>query len=91
MQNAWDNVIYTCSTMLLFENENQIDYWCRRHNIPKGDVQPISKIWEFSKVWYGNHLNPNWEKWTSEEAAQIFKDFGLVSKTWKIPVSNTRF
>ena len=22
MQNAWDNVIYTCSTMLLFENEN---------------------------------------------------------------------
>lgn len=91
MQNAWDNVIYTCSTMLLFENEKQIDDWCRQHNIAKGDVQPMSKIWEFSKVWYGNHLNPNWKKWTSEEAAQIFETFGLVSEIWKIPVSKTRF
>lgn len=57
MQNAWDNVIYTCSTMLLFENESQIDIWCHRHNIPKGDIQPIRKIWEFSKVWYGNDPN----------------------------------
>jgi len=91
MQNAWDNVIYTCSTMLLFENENQIDGWCQRHNISKGDIQPITKIWEFSKVWYGNHLNPDWQKWTSEEAARIFEKFGLVSGIWHIPVSNTRF
>jgi hypothetical protein len=91
MQNAWDNVIYTCSTMLLFESENQIDQWCHRHNIPKGDIQPINKIWEFSKAWYGNHLNPDWKKWTSEEAIQIFEKFDLVSETWKIPVTNTRF
>lgn len=91
MQTAWDNVIYTCSTMLLFENENQIDTWCRRHNIPKGDVQALDKIWEFSRVWYGNHLNPNWEKWTSEEALQIFEKFGLVSETWKIAASKARF
>ena len=91
MQEAWDNVIYTCSTMLVFENEEQIDEWCRRHDIPKGDVQPISNVWAFSKVWYGNHLNPNWTKWTAEEAVQIFNQFGLVSDTWKIPVSATRF
>ena len=91
MQKAWDNVIYTCSTMLVFENEGQIDEWCRRHDIPKGDVQPISNVWAFSKVWYGNHLNPNWTKWTAEEAVQIFNQFGLVSDTWKIPVSATRF
>ncbi len=91
MQNAWDNVIYTCSTMLLFENENQIDNWCHRHNFPKGDVQPISRIWEFSKVWYGNHLNTNWKKWTSEEAVKIFDEFKLKSDTWKIPISQARF
>lgn len=91
MKNAWDNVIYTCSTMLLFENETQIDDWCRRHHIPKGDVQPLNTIWEFSKIWYGNHLNPNWTKWTVEEAVQIFEKFGLVSETWKIAVSAARF
>lgn len=91
MKNAWDNVIYTCSTMLLFENENQIDLWCKNHRIPKGDIQTLEKIWEFSKVWYGNHLNPDWKKWTLGEAAEIFKQFGLTNEIWNIPVSNSRF
>lgn len=91
MVNAWDNVIYTCSTMLLFENEDQIDAWSKRHRIAKGDVQPIAKIWEFAKVWYGNHLNPKWKKWTAEEAKAIFDQFGLTSETWRISASALRF
>ncbi len=27
MANAWDNVIYTCSNMLLFKNEAEVDSW----------------------------------------------------------------
>lgn len=91
MKNVWDNVIYTCSTMLLFENESQINLWCKKHRIQKGDIQPIEKIWEFSKVWYGNHLNPDWKKWTSKEAAEIFKQFNLKNEIWNIPVSDNRF
>jgi hypothetical protein len=91
MINAWDNVIYTCSTMLLFESESQIDEWSKKHRIRKGDVQPITKIWEFAKVWYSNHLNPEWKKWTSEEAKTIFDQFGLTSEIWRIPASASRF
>ena len=29
MVNAWDNVLFTCSMMLLFEDEAQVDQWCR--------------------------------------------------------------
>ena len=57
MINAWDNVIYTCSNMLLFEEKTQVEDWSKKHNIPLGDVQPIDKIWAFAKKWYGNHLN----------------------------------
>ena len=57
MKNAWDNVVYTCSNMLVFESEEQIDDWTKKHNILKGDVQPIENIWNFSKKWYGNHLS----------------------------------
>ncbi len=57
-RHAWNNVIYTCSTMLLFESEQQINTWRQRHRIAKGDVQPIAIVWEFAKVWYGNHLSP---------------------------------
>ena len=91
MKNAWDNVIYTCSNMLLFEDETQIDEWSKRHNIPKGDFQPIEKIWSFSKVWYGNHLNPNWTKWSIQEANDIFRQFDLHDEIWELEESNERF
>lgn len=91
MSSAWGNVIYTCSTMLLFESEQHIDRWSDSHRIAKGDVQSITRIWEFSRVWYGNHLNPEWKKWTAEEAQHIFDRFELRGPIWKIPVSDSRF
>lgn len=91
MTKAWDNVIYTCSNMLLFRNENEVNAWSQRHDIPRGDIQPIERIWEFSKVWYGNHLNPNWKKWTTKEAKEIFLRFGLTGDTWNLEESAKRF
>ena len=91
MRHAWDNVIYTCSTMLLFEDETAVDIWCRKHRIAKGDVQSITKIWAFAKVWYGNHMNPDWKKWTAKEAQKIFEQFGLGGDIWKIPITDKRF
>lgn len=91
MHQAWDNVIFTCSTILLFENESEVDAWCQRHAIAKGDLQPVFTIWEFAKVWYGRHLDPHWKKWSVDEAAQIFKRFGLTSPTWELQSGNARF
>jgi len=91
MKNAWDNVIYTCSNMLLFDSEREIDHWCRRHRIQKGDVQPISNVWEFAKVWYGHHLDENWTKWSAVDAKRIFEQFGLHGPIWDIPTTPTRF
>ena len=91
MKNAWDNVIYTCSNMLMFENEKQVEAWTKKHCIPKGDIQPIDKIWQFSKKWYGNHLNPKWTKWTVEEAKAMFREFDLNHSIWKMDDTNERF
>lgn len=91
MRKVWDNVIYTCSTILLFDSEARIDDWCHRHRIPKGDVQPLSRVWEMSKVWYGQHLSPDWKKWSGEEAKAIFEKFGLTGSTWDVPTSAARF
>ena len=91
MKKAWDNVVYTCSNMLVFKDEEQINKWTVRHNIPKGDAQPINNVWQFSKKWYGNHLNPQWEKWTMQEAKDIFSEFNLTNKIWDIETSASRF
>lgn len=91
MLQAWENVTYTCSTMLMFESEADIDSWCERHGMEKGDVQAINNVWEFSKVWYGNHLNPDWVKWSVNEAKEIFQRFNLVNPIWNMPSSDGRF
>ncbi|MBK8020709.1 MAG: alkylmercury lyase family protein [Chloroflexi bacterium] len=91
MVKAWDNVIYTCSTMLLFDDPADVDRWCAQHRIDKGDVQPLERIWEFAQRWYGNHLNPAWEKWTNRQAQEIFDHFGLTHDVWYLPGSDTRF
>lgn len=91
MQQAWDNVTYTCSNMLLFESEQDITSWCQRHKMPVGDIQPLQHIWEFSKVWYGNHLRPDWHKWSIDEARELFQQFGLQGPIWELPVQSGRF
>lgn len=91
MTAAWDNVIFTCSTMLLFADEADIDAWCRRHNLPKGDVQPAEVVCAFAQVWYGKHLRPDWRKWTLAEARALFERFNLTHPVWQIPASEGRF
>ena len=91
MKKAWDNVVYTCSNMLVFENRNQVGEWSTKHNIPQGDLQPIENIWNFSKKWYGRHLDPTWTKWTVEEARQIFKEYELTGQIWDLGESKERF
>jgi len=91
MMQAWDNVVYTCSTMLLFDAPADVDRWCAQHRIARGDVQPAAHIWAFARRWYGSHLNPQWEKWTNAQAKAIFDEFGLGHPVWNLPTSSERF
>ncbi len=91
MKRCWDNVIYTCSTMLLFDSEDAIDRWSERHAIPRGNAQPIQRVYDFAKVWYGRHLDSDWRKWTTEEAREIFARFGLEGPIWDLPRTDERF
>jgi hypothetical protein len=91
MRKVWDNVIYTCSTQLLFDSEIDIDDWCRRHQIARGSVQPFARVCEFARVWYGRHLDPDWKKWSADEARAIFTKFGLTDAIWDLPTGGARF
>lgn len=91
MTRAWENVIYTCSTMLMFDTEAAIEAWCARHGTPRGDTQPVQRVYEFATVWYGRHLDEDWRKWTTEEARAIFARFGFTGPIWQLPASAERF
>ena len=91
MARAWDNVIYTCTTMLLFESEAEIDAWSERHRLPRGDARPLAAVYDFAREWYGQHLSPQWRKWTTDEARAIFRRHGFTGPIWELPRSAERF
>lgn len=91
MRKAWDNVIYTCSVMLLFRDEAQVDDWCTRRGIPKGDVRPIEQVWTFAAEWYGRHADANWAKWSMQEAAEMFGRHNLTGPIWSLSGEADRF
>jgi hypothetical protein len=91
MRNAWDNVIYTCSIMLMFRNESQVDDWCATRGISKGDVRPIEQVWQFASEWYARHADANWKKWSVQEAGEIFRRHGLTGPIWMLPEEAGRF
>lgn len=82
--NWWDDVIYACATILLFKSEEEVDRWCKNHDITKGTVLPIEQAWRLAKVWYGDYLDPNWKRKTPEEVKRIFKDLGLTGSFWQL-------
>ncbi|KAI8871456.1 putative transmembrane protein [Ramicandelaber brevisporus] len=91
MRKAWDNVIYTCSIMLIFRDEAQVDEWCESRGIPKGDVRPIEQIWTFATEWYGRHADVDWKKWSVREAAEMFQRHGLTGPIWTLTEESERF
>ena len=91
MKRAWDNIIYTCSVMLPFRNEAQVDAWCASRGIPRGDVRPIEQIWEFAAEWYGRHSDPKWTKWSVREAIELFARHHLDGPTWSLVDEGERF
>ena len=91
MTRAWDNVIHFDSLVLVFESEAQIDAWTKRHNIARGDTQPIQRVYDLAAAWYSRHLDQDWHKWTVAEARVIFKKVGLSGPIWDLPQSAERF
>lgn len=80
----WDNVVYTCPMMLIFKNENEVNDWCKQHNKPKGEVLPITQVWELAKIWYGNYLDTDFKRKTKDVAESMFAQVGLTSPFWKL-------
>jgi len=91
MKSAWDSVIYTCSLMLVFRSEVEVDDWCTVRSLPRGDARPIQQIWNFASEWYSRHADRNWEKWSIAEAIEIFRRHHLTHPVWQIANDGGRF
>jgi hypothetical protein len=91
VREAWDDVQLFCASVIPFRAISDIDPWCRRHGIRRGEAMPISQLAELARRWYGNHLDRNWIKWTQAEAQAIFRASGLSGAFWQLVSPSERF
>lgn len=88
---AWDNVHAHCSMVLPFRSTEEIDDWSKRHGLPRGEAVPLRQVAALARVWYGSHANPDWHKWSVDEAQAIFHQVGLRSEFWNLQSKSGRF
>ena len=63
----------------------------QRQDVPRGDVEPLSKVLPLARAWYGRHLDVDWKKWTIDEARAIFERLGLRGDSWQLPAAAGTF
>ena len=81
---AWNNVHEHCSMVLPFRSAEEIPQWSKRHRLPLGEAVPLHQVAELAAVWYGQHAEPDWHKWSVAEAQAIFQRVGLRSDFWNL-------
>jgi hypothetical protein len=91
VHKAWDNVVHWCAMVQPFRVAEDAAAWSTRHGLAVGDVAPIDRVLALARVWYGRHLDPNWRKWSIDEARAMFTSVGLTSPTWDLPAADGRF
>jgi hypothetical protein len=83
-RRAWDNPHQHCALMLPFRTASEIDLWCQRHGLPRGEAVPLRQVAELANRWYGGYAERSWRKWTVEQAQIIFAERGLTSPFWEL-------
>jgi hypothetical protein len=68
--------------MLLFQLEEWVDKWCKRHHLGRGEILTIDQVWELSKLWYHNRMSVDYHGRSAEQVAEIFRQAGLTSAFW---------
>ena len=69
--------------MLLFRDEEEITIWVNRTGETRGEFLTLQKVWELSKLWYGNRMSPDYRGRSAGEAEAIFMQLGLTSTFWQ--------
>jgi hypothetical protein len=90
-RDAWNNVVHWCATVQPFRDPRDVLSWSARHHLPHGEIVGIDRVLSLARGWYGGYLEPEWRKWTVDEARAIFTSVGLETSHWQLPPGDSRF
>lgn len=76
--------------MLLFRSEDHVDRWCADRTIQKGAVFTPAQMWTVATLWHGRRLDPDWRRFTPDEAQAVFEAAGLTGPFWRLDSTGSR-
>jgi hypothetical protein len=83
-RDFWKDIDYTVSTVLLFHSEEHAERWRERAKPPASTTLAIEQATALAHAWYGNKLDPDWRRFTADEAEALFDDLGLDPEFWRL-------
>jgi Alkylmercury lyase len=78
----WSNPYNPCGCILFFSADSQIDSWCARHGLPRGEAIDIATGVALAEEWFGDYMALTWKRKSRDEARQVFLSLGLSSEFW---------
>ena len=69
--------------MLLFRDEEQVEYWVDQTGESAGYILTLQQVWELSKLWYTDRMSPHYRGRSIMEVQAIFTRLGLTDDFWK--------
>ena len=70
--------------MLLFRDEELVDRWCEARELPRGAVLTPELAWRLAHAWYKNKVQPDYRRFTLEEAESLLASLGLTDPYWNL-------
>jgi hypothetical protein len=70
--------------MLLFRGEEHIERWREQWNQPRGATLAVDQARKLGEVWYGKKMEPDWQRFTIDEAEAALASLGLNGEFWSL-------
>ena len=70
--------------MLLFRSEEHVERWLTQRALQHGYAFSIDQCWGIADDWYRRKLDPDWRRFTPDEAHAIFARHGLTGDFWRL-------
>jgi hypothetical protein len=83
-RDFWKDIDYTMSTILLFHSEEHAERWREREKPPASTTLAIEQATALAHAWYRNKLDPDWHRFTTDEAETLFDELGLDAEFWRL-------
>jgi hypothetical protein len=68
--------------MLLFRSEENVNRWCKAHDIAPNPLVSLEQLWQLALRWYSNRLTIESRRPDADEMVEIFASVGLDDPFW---------